>query len=213
MGFNAAYLICILIVAFFSIAVGFRKGLTRQLDSLLGFGFGGVAARIFTPEYAPSFHLTDSWCLSPEFRDFTANLVCGVLIYTVVFAMFSLLSGLFRSAMSVVNVGMFNRIMGSIFSLIKNLLWLSIVFNLLLCFSSESRLLSYERANDGNLIAAVMDMTPAILGCYGAEDFAHYHQLKEAKTISCNFRNPQSICVKKLGIDYNSHCIHLATLN
>ena len=181
---NAFYLILVLFVAFFAIIKGFRKGFTGQLSSVLGFGFGAVAARIFTPQFSDSFHWVDPWSQSPEFQEFTSNLVCGVSIYIVVYAVFSIFSGIFRMAMKMVEVGMLNRIIGSVFSLINNLLWLSIFLNLLLCFSAESRLLRYERQNDGNLIAAVMDMTSAILGCYSGEDFAHYHQLKEAKTIS-----------------------------
>lgn len=177
----------VLLVAFFAIVRGFRQGLTRQLASLLGFGFGAVAARVLTPEFTESFQFTSHVSPAPEFKEFTANLICGVVIYIIVYGLFSLLSGVLSSALSVFDVGMFNRLTGAFFSLIKNLLWLSIIFNFLLCFKPDSGLLSYERADDGNLVATVMDMTPAILGCYGAEDFAHFHQLKEAKSISCNF--------------------------
>ena len=190
---NAFYLLLVLAVAFFSVFHGFRLGLTRQLTSLLALAFGAVAARVITPEFQPAFHWADPWSQSPEFRDFSSNLLCGVTIYTCVFLLFSLMGPVLRMAMSVVPVGMFNRILGSIFSLIKNLLWLSILLNLLLCFSPRSNLLEYERSNDGNLVAAVMSMTSAFLGCAGAEDFAHFHQLKEAKTISCNFRAPCNV--------------------
>lgn len=187
------YLALVLIVAFVAVAAGFRQGITRQIASLLGLAFGAVAARILTPEFADSFRWTERVGQAPEFNEFTANLVCGVIIYTVTYAVFFLLGGILKSAVSVFEVGMFNRLLGAFFSLVKNLLWLSILFNLFLCFSPESRLIRYERSNDGNLVAAVMAMTPAILGCYGAEDFAHFHQLKEAKSISCNFMDYKNV--------------------
>lgn len=190
---NTVYLIVVLVVAFIAIVSGFRKGITRQLSSLLGLAFGAVAARVFAPEFSSSFTWTDKFSQAPEFSDFTSNLVCAVVIYIFVYAMFFIFSGILQSAVSIFRVGMFNRILGAFFSLVKNLLWLSILFNLALCFSDRSELLRYERANDGNLMAAVMSLTPGLLGCFGAEDFAHYHQLKEAKKISCNFNTSNNV--------------------
>lgn len=186
---NLIYLIIVLTVAFYSLVYGFRKGITGQLSSLLGFAFGAVSARILTPDFIDWFQWTSKFCQAPEFREFTSNLVCGVVIYFVVFEICLVFTSILRKALSVFRTGMFNRLLGGVFSLFKNLLWLSIILNLFLCFSDESRLLRYETSNDGNLIAAVMAMTPAILGCYGAEDFAHFHQLREAKSISCNFND------------------------
>ena len=181
------YPILILVVAIYAIVSGFRKGLTGQLASLLGLGFGAVAARVFTPVYADSFQWTSQVSQAPEFSDFSSNLVCGVVIYFVVFWLFSILSPFFNLAMRFIEVGILNRLVGAAFSLLVNLLWVSILFNLILCFSASSGLLRYERADDGNLVAAVMAITPAVIGCYGADDFAHFNQLKEAKSISCNF--------------------------
>lgn len=185
---NAIYLILVILVGLYSLAAGFRKGITHQLTHLLGFSFGAVAARVLTPDFSHHFNFTASLSQAPEFADFTANLVCASVIYAVAYAFFTLFTPLFKLVSNVIPVGIFNRILGSFFALTKNLLWLSIAFNLMLCISPASRLLIYEKANDGNLVAAVMAITPAILGCYGAEDFAHFNQLKHAKTISCNFK-------------------------
>lgn len=192
---NAGYLILVLVVAFIAIVIGFRRGITGQLASILGFGFGAVVSRVLTPELASSFGIGASWSQAPEFQEFTSSLVCAVVIYCLVYLGFSFLSPILRSAMSVFEVGMFNRLLGGFFSLLKNMLWLSMALNLFLCVSPESELLRYESANDGNLVAAVMGLTPAILGCDGAEEFAHYNQLKHAKTISCNFRSTPNVII------------------
>ena len=194
---NIIYLALLLIVSFVAIATGFRRGLTGQIASLLGFAFGAVAARVFTPELGSSFSWVEKFSPAPEFNEFATNLVCAATIYFVVYELFSILSVILRRTLSVFEVGMFNRLLGAFFSLVKNLLWLSIIFNILLCFSSNSGLLRYEQANDGNPIAAVMELTPAILGCYGGEDFAHFHQLKEAKYISCNFKGERNVIITK----------------
>ena len=187
------YLLMILGVGGYSLARGFRLGMTGQLATLLGFAFGAVGARILTPEFQVNFTWVSSFSPAPEFNVPAINLVCGVTIYFVIFSLFSILSGLLRGAMSVFEVGMFNRLLGSFFNCLKNLLWLSILFNLLLCFSMGSGLLRFERSGDGNLVSAVMALTPAILGCYGAEDISHIEQLKEAKKISCNFNGSGSV--------------------
>lgn len=185
---NVVYLILVLATGFISIASGFRKGFTRQLASVLGFAFGAVASRILTPDYTSYFTWTSKFSQSPEFADFTANLTCAVCIYIIVFCFFSLFSVIFNKIFANFYKGMFNRLAGAFFSLLKNLLWLSIFFNLLLCFFKSSGLLNFEKSNDGNVVASVMSLTSTVLGCYGAEDFAHFNQLKDAKKISCNFR-------------------------
>lgn len=179
----------VVIVAVYAIISGYRKGITNQLASVLGFGFGVVASKILTPEFADSFSKIGSLTSSPEYVEQATQLVCAVTIYFVVFWLFSLFSGILKAALSVFEVGILNRLAGSFFSLVKNLMWVSIVLNLVLCFNGQSGLLRYERADDGNIVAATMAMSPAILGCYGAEDFSYYHQLEEAKTISCNLRS------------------------
>lgn len=192
---NGFYLGIVLIVAIMAIAIGFRRGITGQLASLLGFAFGAVAARVLTPEMADGFEWVDAFTPAPEFNEFARNIVCASTIYLVVYVIFSIFTNILKGALSIFETGMFNRLIGAFFSLMKNLLWLSIIFNLLLCFNSESGLLRYERANDGNLVASVMELTPVILGSYGGEDFAHFHQLKEAKSISCNFNSRSNVIV------------------
>lgn len=196
------YLIIVLIVAFLAFAIGFRKGFTRQLASLLGFAFGVVAARVLTPALAHSFHWATFWTDEPELQHFASNLICAVVIYMGVYGLFAICSPILKGAMSVFEIGMFNRLAGAFFALVKYLLWLSIIFNLVLCFSADRSLLRYERSDDGNLVAAVMALTPALLGCYGARDLAHFNQLKEAKTISCNF-NP---CYDVIFVENNTRC-------
>ena len=189
----ALYMLLVIGVGSYSLARGFRWGITRQLATLLGCAFGAVGSRILTPEFYMSFLWVKNIIPATEFVKSGACLLCGAVIYSVIYWLFSLLSGLLRGVMAVFEVGMFNRLLGAFFCCIKNLLWVSIFFNLLLCFSSSSELLQFERANDGNLVGAVMSMTPAILGIPGAADFSHIEQLREAKKISCNFNGTGSV--------------------
>lgn len=193
----ALYLLIILIVGGYSLVKGFRNGITGQLATLLGFAFGAVAARVLTPEMQGSFEWVKAVSPAPEFNAGAISLVCGSTIYFVTYCLFSILSGLLRGAMSVFEIGMFNRLLGAFFCGVKNLLWVSIALNFLICFTSPEELLRLERANDGNPVSAVMDMTSAILGCYGADDFSHLQQLREAKKISCNFNGRHNVIMEE----------------
>lgn len=181
---SVVFIILVLVVTAFSAISGFRRGITRQPATLLGLAFGAVAARVLTPALVSNFEWTHSVSPAPEFNAYTASVICASSIYTAVYWLFFILSPILNMAFKVIRVGILNRIAGGFFSLVKNLLWLSIFFNILVLFQPGDGLLRFLRANDGNPVAAVMEMTPAILGCYGGEDFAHFYQLKEAKTIS-----------------------------
>ena len=183
---NLFYILIVILTALVSIAIGFRRGITGQVAPLLGFAFGAVVTRVLSPDFSHYFLWVERFSPAPEFNEFAVSLICSSTIYTVVYWLFACLNVIFKKALVVIEIGMFNRLLGAFFSMVKNLLWLSIFLNILICFKSESGLLRYERANYGNPVATVMEITPAILGCFGGEDFAHFHQLKEAKYISRN---------------------------
>lgn len=190
------YMIMTVIVAVAAIIYGFWRGITGQISFVLGFAFGVVASRIFTPVLLPYFTPRVSFLVDPYYSDFAAQAFCATSIYIVVFLLFGLTTKIFRGALSVFDVGMFNRLVGAFFSLTAALLGLSIFFTLLLCVNPDCGLLSYEKSGDGNMAAAVMDITPSLLGCQGADEFAHLVQLRQAATISCNFNTFPNVIYK-----------------
>lgn len=190
---NGLYLVIILVVAAFSAIIGFRKGITRQLSSLLGVAFGAVAARILAPGLAVQFTGLVSSHFDSRFVGFVSGLLAAVVIYLIVYAVFSIFTKVLRGALSVFEVGMFNRLLGSFFCIFKNLLWVSIFYNLLLCYNPDCGLLRYARSDDGNMVGGVMWLTSAVLGCGGAHELGHLIQLQEAASISCNFNCPADV--------------------
>ena len=190
---DVVYPALVLIVSILGIIYGFRRGITGQISSLLGFGFGAVCARVFAPRYASSIEPWISSISEPYFLPLVTNLLCASGLFIFVYAFFSLSSSIFRDAMSVFEIGMFNRLVGTFFSLTISLLWLSIILNICIALFPDSSLMKYEKSDDGNMVAVVMALTPSILGCYGADDFAHRVQLKHAKTISCNFKHRENV--------------------
>lgn len=190
---NIIYLILTITVAIYGIMSGFRRGITGEIASILGFAFGVVATRLLTQEGLPYFEWVETFSQDPVFSEYSRNLVCAVTIFIAVYFFVYLIGCMLKLFLSWIEKGIINRMAGALFSLVNNLLLLSICFNLALFFIPSSQLLKYERAGDGNLVSAVMAMTPVFLGCYGAEDFAHFNQLKEAKSISCNFNAKETV--------------------
>lgn len=191
------YMILTVVVAVASIIYGFSRGITGQISYVLGFAFGAVAARVLTPVFLPYFDNPASLLSEDYYRELAATVFCAATVYVAVFLLFSLTTRIFRGALSVFDVGMFNRLVGAFFSLTAGLMFLSIAFTLLLCTNPDCGLLSYETSDDGNLAAAVMDLMPAVLGCPGADELAHLVQLKQAASISCNFNAIPNVIIIK----------------
>lgn len=176
--------VIILGVAFYSIVLGFRKGLTNCVPSLIATAFGVASVRIFTSGTLAPLHTFIPWNFEPAYLEFVDNFLWAALIYSAVYIALKVFCSIFSRLLSIIPVGMFNRIVGSLFMLFKNLLWLSLLFNLILCFSPEIGLLDYEKSNDGNLIAGILDLAHAVTGCVSADYLSHLVQLKEASFIS-----------------------------
>lgn len=174
----------IIIIAFVSIFYGFRKGITHQIPSLLGVTFGAVAVRVFIPEYSIEFHNLIPVNVDKTYFKYIDNFISSALLYSIVYFLSTFFFGVFSKLISILGKGILNRITGAVFSLFKNFLWLSLLFNLLLCLNPNSILLNYEKSDDGNIVSGVLEMTHAVIGCPGAEYLVHLVQLKDASTIS-----------------------------
>lgn len=183
---DVIYQIIVIIVAAVAVVKGFRKGFTGQVAGVLGFAFGAVCAHVFGDDMG---QLLQSWF--PSIRHavgspFIYGLLSAVVVYLVVYLLFGMLAKLFRSILQSFGVGMLDSIFGSAFCLLKYMIFLSIVYNLILCINPDSRLLDYARADDGNVVECVLLLGPSVMGCLDCEDFSHLLQLKEAKKISHN---------------------------
>ena len=80
--------------------------------------------------------------------------------------------------------GLTGSLLGSVFCLISNMLLLSVFYNIWLGMKPHSDLMRYAKADDGNIVEAVMLLAPTLLGGESVSDLAHTLQLEEAKSIS-----------------------------
>lgn len=178
------YHLIVIGLAALSIFRGYKLGLMRQTSAILGMIFGIVCARIFAPLCVDYF-----MSLQPDFmRGFNspyifATLSAGV-IYTVVYVIVKLLTGIIDFAIRVLSSGLLNSIVGSIFCLLKYMIFVSLLYNFIVDVNPESKLLKVARDHDGNVIEGVMWVAPALLDFPSAEDLGYQLQLEHAKQIS-----------------------------
>lgn len=183
---ETGYHIIVLAVAAFSVIRGFKRGFTGQISGILGFAFGTVSAHVFEPDVEVALRAILPAVRHSAGAAFIYSVLSSVIVYSIVYMAFKVFTKVLRSAMQVFYVGMLDSILGAMFSLLKYMLLVSIVYNLLLCINPKSPLLKYASADDGNVVESVMLLAPGLLGCGSVHDLSHLIQLREAKKISCN---------------------------
>lgn len=190
---NAFYQLMVIAVGVAGVFLGYRRGLINQISGVLGFAFGTVCCHVFTEQGEEVARALFPSVAGHLGADFIYSLLGSGVVYVGVFVAFSLLTRILRSAMQIFAGGMLNSLLGAAFCLVKYLLALSILFNIIVCFSPRSELMHAAMSDDGNAVELVMGLAPALLGCLSYEDLAHIVQLEDAKKISGNLRESGSV--------------------
>lgn len=187
------YHIIIIATGVFSIVKGFRSGLLYQIPNLIGLAFGAVTARILSPDAEPLVREHLHFFDDPVTSDFIYCMLTTCLLYIAGYLVFRSITLILRGMFVRLQGGIVNDILGSAFAFFNNLMLLSVVFNLLLCFNMHSTLLKYSCQDDGNVVEVVMLLAPALTGALSCQDLGHYIQLHEAKKISVNNLPPGNV--------------------
>ena len=177
------HLIAIII---FTVAVmrGYRKGLFKQIPMFIGFCFGVVCSRLFCEPLSDWLRdLFPSWGNRPE-GAFIYSTISTALIYISVYKLFSFCTSFLKIFFNPMPKGMLGSLGGALFSAVRYMLMLSIVYNLLLCRTTDSSLYKYAKADDGNIVEIVTLISPTIIGGESVDDLAHRLQLDAARSIS-----------------------------
>lgn len=181
---DALFHIIAIFVAVLGVVRGYRRGLTGMVTSVLGLAFGVVCAHIFCDAAA---EIADK-VIPASFTDrsgyyLTSNFGAGA-VYLIVYWLFRTITRIIREALDSGSGGLLNSILGASVCVANYLLMLSIAYNIGVGLNPSSRLMRYGRADDGNIIEAVMWIAPEALGSESFGEFAHEEQLRQAKTIS-----------------------------
>lgn len=190
---DVIYHIIVIAVAALAVVKGFRRGFTGQISGILGFAFGTVSAHVFEPDVEAMLRSMLPGISQAVGAAFIYSVLAAVIIYVIVYLIFKIFTKVLRSAMQVFSIGMLDSILGSAFCLLKYMMVVSIIYNLILCVFPDSRLMHYAKADDGNVVEAVMLLAPGMLGCGSVEDLAHLLQLRDAKKISHNLSSHHDV--------------------
>lgn len=190
---DALYHLAVIVLAALAVVRGYRSGLPGQIPGLLGLSFGIVCAHLFQP---PAEEMVRSMFPSFEHRlggDMFIQLFAASSVCIIVFLLFSALTAILKSAMSLFPSGVLGSIFGAVAAVVKYMFFLSIAFNLLADFNPYSSLVKFATDRDGNVVEVVMAIAPAPLGVPGVDELAYRRRLEEAKLISCNFISPSRV--------------------
>ncbi len=143
----------ILLVSFF---MGFKKGLLLTLASLVGVVVAVYCAMYFS-EYAGVY--IEKWF------DWSANTnraVAFVVTFLIIMLVFRLLGNLLTKVADFAMLGIFNKILGGAFNLLKWAFILSVVF-MFVNNSAEYQISTAENRAESKLYNPVASLAPAVL--------------------------------------------------
>lgn len=170
-------------MAAYSLVRGFRKGFVKQIPNFIGFCFGIVCTHIFYPPLDEMLRTILPSLAERVEGDYIYSVFAVGTIYMAVYAVVSVCTGFFRIVFRS-SPGLMGSLAGSLFCLVSNMLMLSVFYNFWLGMKPHSDLMKYAKADDGNIVEAVMLLSPALLGGESVSDLAITLQLEEAKLIS-----------------------------
>ncbi len=181
---EAIYHILVIVVALVGMFRGFHTGLLRQVSGVLGFVFGIVAARSLGPDFAVWISGWFPQVYDPVAKTFFVSILAYGIIWGLCMFIFSMFTGILNFILGMIPVGVVNSIAGAAFTLLKYLMFLSILFDLALCRPFDSPLMHCAQHDDGNLVDCVIRLAPELLGTMSADEFVYKVQLWEARSIS-----------------------------
>ena len=181
---EAIYHILVIAVALVGVFRGFQTGLLRQASGVLGFVFGIVAARAIGPDFAGWLAGWFPAVYHPVAKTFFVSILGYGIIWGLSMFLFSMFAGVLNFILGFIPTGIVNSMAGAAFSLLKYLMFLSILFDFAICRPFDSPLMHCARHDDGNLVDGVIRLAPELLGTMTVEEYVHRVQLWEARTIS-----------------------------
>jgi len=149
--------IALAILLLIGLVRGFMKGFIFEI---------AVIGALFLGTYA-AFKL--SWWLQPyvlkigNMSPFTVNLVCSVLMFTLVCVGLFFLAKLFTGLADMAAMGIFNKILGAIFGLLKYAFITSVLLYFFNLLDVKHHYISSDTKAESHLYYPVMKMSPALL--------------------------------------------------
>lgn len=143
----------IFVIAFF---VGFKKGILRVLASLIGLVAAVYGAIAFSDPLKVYLENWFDWS-----QDLT-KIVAFIITFLLITLLFSILGRILTKVADFAMLGIFNKLFGGIFNILKFSFLMSVVF-MFVNASENYRILSEEERESSVLYKPVASLAPAIL--------------------------------------------------
>lgn len=143
----------ILAIAFF---VGLKKGLLRSLASLIGLVVGVYCAMFFS-DYIKVY--LENWF---DWSEDLTRIASFLITFFLVMFLFSLLGRLLTKVADFAMLGIFNKIFGGLFNVLKFAFLISVIF-MFVSASENYRILTEEKRDSSILYAPIAAIAPAVL--------------------------------------------------
>lgn len=181
---SVLYSLIVLLGAALAAFWGFRKGFSRQVPSLIGLAFGIISARLFGPAMYDILYGAFPSAHSRIEENFVYDTTSRAFVFIAIYYIFKTITFFLSRAFKNDEPTILNNIGGSLLSMFKYLLAVSIFFNFLVAVNLDSALLKAVKSDDGNAVEEVLLLSPALFGGENILDLSHKLQLEEAKKIS-----------------------------
>ncbi len=143
----------LVLVAIVAAALGFRKGLIKQLGAIAGIIAGIIACRMFGPT------VTD-WCRAVATEgtsDILLTMIAYVGVFLLAYLIVSMSATLMQTAAKVVHIALLDRIGGAVFKMVLWLFILSLGVNAWCAFFPE-------HLPEGKIANFVTSLAPMVIG-------------------------------------------------
>jgi membrane protein required for colicin V production len=136
---------------------GFIKGFIFEIAVIGALFLGTYAAFKLSGLLQPYVLMIGS--LSP----FTVNLICSILMFTLICVGIFFLAKLFTGLVNIAALGVFNKILGAVFGLLKYAFITSVILYFFNLLDVKHHYLSSDTKAESHLYYPVMKMAPALL--------------------------------------------------
>lgn len=143
----------IIVIAFF---LGFRKGLLRALASLIGL-VAGVYCAMFFSGYVEVYLVR--WF---DWSENINRIVSFLITFFLVITIFALLGRVLTKVADFAMMGLFNKLLGGVFSVLKYAFLVSVIF-MFVNASENYSILTAEKRDSSILYNPIAALAPAVL--------------------------------------------------
>lgn len=161
--------IIIIVVFVCSVAVGYRKGLLKQLGSFCAFFAAVAASRVLTAPVSQwiddkGYIQATQGAMAFLSTDYMRGILVAVVIFAITFIVVRIIVSYLQVAIETLHLSIVNKIGGVIFTTFVSFLVLSIILNVFQLFKTDSPIVDPSGLCQGKLAVGVMELAPATLG-------------------------------------------------